>query len=84
MEEKFYDIISNFFNIQRESIKPSLKINSLSKDSHDQILFTFEIEKQFQIEFNDDEIEKLNKVSDYAKCIKQKLQQRSQDLPNAA
>jgi acyl carrier protein len=84
MEEKFYNIISNFFKIQKESIKPSLKINSLSKDSHDQILFTFEIEKQFQIEFNDEEIEQLNKVSDYVKCIKQKLQQRSQDLRNAA
>jgi acyl carrier protein len=84
MEEKFYTIISNFFNIPRESIKPSLKINSLSKDSHDQILFTFEIEKQFQIEFNDDEIENLNKVSDYVKGIKQKLQQRSQNLRNAA
>jgi acyl carrier protein len=84
MEDKIYTIISNFFNIPRDSIKPSLKISSLSKDSHDQILFTFEIEKQFQIEFNDDEIEKLNKISDYVKCIKQKLQQSSQNLRNAA
>lgn len=84
MEEKIYDIISNFFSIPKKSIKPSLKISTLSKDSHDQILFTFEIEKQFKIEFNDEEIEKLNKVSDYVKCIKQKLQQSSQNLRNAA
>jgi acyl carrier protein len=84
MEEKIYNIVSSFFNIPRESIKPSLKISSLSKDSHDQILFTFEIEKQFQIEFSDDEIEKLKKVSDYVRCIKQKLQQSSKNIRNAA
>jgi acyl carrier protein len=84
MEDKIYNIVSRFFNIPKESIKPSLKISSLSKDSHDQILFTFEIEKQFQVEFNDDEIEKLKKVSDYVKCIKQKLQQSSQNIRDAA
>ena len=84
MDKKISYIISNFFNIPLESIKPSLKISNLSKNPHDQILFTFEIEKQFEIEFSDEEIQKLRKISDYAKCIKQKLQQSSQHLKKAA
>lgn len=72
MEKEFYQFVSNFFNIPLKSIKSSMPISTLSKKPHDQILFTFQIEKEFKIEFDDEEIDKLDKVSSYISIIKKK------------
>ena len=84
MQKEFYEMVSNFFNFPLKSLKPSISISTLSKKPHDQILFTFELEKRFHIEFDDDEIEKMDKISSYLKLIKKKLEHKSTELKKAA
>ncbi len=61
-----------------------MPISTLSKKPHDQILFTFQIEKEFKIEFDDEEIDKLDKVSSYISIIKKKIAQKSTNIKKAA
>jgi hypothetical protein len=84
LQKEFYSTISDFYKISIASLSQSTRISNLSKNPHDLILFTFEIEKKFHIEFGDDEIEKLDKVSSYLNLIKKKLKSKSAELKKAA
>ncbi len=83
-QKEFYSTVSEFYKIPLDSLSQSTRISNLSKNPHDLILFTFEIEKKFNIEFGDDEIEKLDKVSSYLNLLKKKLKRKSAELKKAA
>jgi hypothetical protein len=83
-QKEFYTTISEFYKIPIDSLSQTTRISNLSKNPHDLILFTFEVEKKFHIEFGDDEIEKLDEVSSYLNLIKRKLKSKSAELKKAA
>lgn len=78
MNEDFFDFVSVFFSIDRKLINKKTRIDSLEKDVHDRILFSFELEKHFKIEFEEEELLKINKLGDYQALLEKKLQHRSE------
>ncbi len=78
MSEDFLDFVSDFFSIDKKYLNKKTRLNTLERDVHDRILFTFEMEKHFKIELEEEELIKLNKLGDYQALLEKKLQLRSE------
>ena len=77
MDNSFFDFTAQYFDVSRRLINKRTRIESLSRDKHDSINFSFEIEKQYGIEFEEEELEKLRSVGDYLKLIEGKIRYRN-------
>lgn len=84
MEKDFLEFTAQFFGVQRRDINRATKIDSLERDFHDRINFSFEIEKRYQIEFEDQDLLKAHSVKDYLEIVKRKVQGRSEGYKEAA
>jgi acyl carrier protein len=84
MKDEIIQIASKYFNTPAQELSLTTPLKSLEKTSHDLILFSFEIEQFFSIEFEDSEVIKLKKLGDYVKIIKSKLPKESEYLKSAA
>jgi len=63
--DKLYEILTDIFRIEKESITDEFDIRNAKKwDSLKHMQFIFSIEKAYGIELNQDEIVKMARVSD--------------------
>lgn len=72
IDEDFIEFTSNYFSIEKKFIHRQTRIDSISHDPHALINFSFEIEKRYNINFNDDDLAALKTVGKYIKLIKEK------------
>ncbi|HEX3019633.1 MAG TPA: hypothetical protein VHP36_04995 [Chitinispirillaceae bacterium] len=79
MSEDFMDFVSVYFSVNRKLINKRTRLDTLERNAHDRILFTFELESHYRIEFEEEELLKLRYVGDYQALLEQKLQLNSQE-----
>lgn len=77
MNDDFLDFSSAYFSVDRKSINKKTKIETLERNVHDRIGFTFELEKHYKIQLEDEEISKLHKLGDFQILLEKKLQSSS-------
>lgn len=78
MNKDFLSFVSEYFSIDKRLINRKTRIDALERTAHDRIIFTFELEKHYKIEFDEEELLKLRNLGDYQALLEQKLQTRSQ------
>lgn len=72
MLERIASIVSRYFNAPVHSIHPNTNFkNDLNADSIDMVEFSIEVEKEFNLVFNDEDIEKMHVVEDVKHYILQ-------------
>ena len=73
--EKLQDIIADVLNVQKEEIKPETTfVDDLGADSLDIFQIIMGIEKEFDIEIDNDEAEKIVTVQDAVDQIKKAVE----------
>lgn len=73
MENELIELAAQFFHIPAAKIKTSSKIKDLQRESHDPIVFSFEVEKHYGIEIDENEYEQLKTIKDYIRLIEKHL-----------
>jgi len=82
MFERIRDIIANQFDIKKENISLETSFyDDLSADSLDLFQIITELEDEFNIEFSNDDAEKIKTIGDAIEYIKNK-QENKQDSKN--
>lgn len=72
MEKEIIALAASFFKVPEASLSKTTSLYSLSDNAHDIIKFIFTIEKKFNVEFEDVEVEKIKKIRDIVKLVKSK------------
>lgn len=78
MNVDFLSFVSEYFLIDKRLINRKTRIEAIERTTHDRINFTFELEKHYKIEFEEEELLKLRNLGDYQALLEQKLQSHSQ------
>lgn len=73
VEEKAKAIIADKLAIKPESVTMEKTFKDLGSDSLDTVELIMELENEFNIKINDDEMEKIGNVQDAINLIKSKL-----------
>lgn len=73
ISERLYNLISDKLNIKKEEIKPESKYPELGADSLDTVELIMEVEKEFNIKIEDNEMENIITVQETINLINNKL-----------
>ncbi len=76
MNDAFLSFVSEYFSVEKRLINKKTRIETLERTAHDRIIFTFELEKHFGIEFGEEELLKLDNLGDYQALLEKKLQKK--------
>ena len=76
MKEELFNCAARFFGVSRNVITLQIKIDALARNVHDSVNFSYEVEKEFGVEFSDNEIESIYRIGDYLKLLEMKQQHR--------
>lgn len=63
------EMIIDRFDVQEESVTPTMTFNDLGADSLDIVELVMELENRFEVTFDDDKIEQLDNVGDAVQYI---------------
>lgn len=63
------EMIIDRFDVQAESVTPTMTFNDLGADSLDIVELVMELENRFEVTFDDDKIEQLDNVGDAVQYI---------------
>ena len=74
---KIITLIADQLSIDKSSIQPDSRLETLGADSLDQVEIVMKLEEEFDIEINDRDAEKLVTVDDVSRYISQLLQKRA-------
>lgn len=84
MNDDFLSFVSEYFSVEKRLINKKTRIEALERTAHDRIVFTFELEKHYGIEFGEEELLKLRNLGDYQALLEKKLQKKDSSLKKAA
>jgi acyl carrier protein len=73
MEKEFIDFAARFFRVPAAKIKKKTKIKDLQQEVHDPVVFSFEVEKHYGIEIDEDEYERIKTIEDYMMIVETHL-----------
>jgi len=74
IEERVKRVISNQLGVYLTEVTPeALFIDDLGVDSLEMVELCMSLEEEFNIEFPDEDMEKMQKVEDMIRCIKDKM-----------
>jgi len=76
MNDDFLSFVSEYFSREKRLINKKTRIEALERTAHDRIVFTFELEKRYGIEFEEEELLKLKNLGDYQALLEKKLQRK--------
>jgi len=79
VERKVIETAAFFFNVPSSSIRKKTSVYALAHSLHDPVLFSFEIEKQFGIELDDEEMDKTHTIASYILIVKKHLRDEGRD-----
>ncbi|MBR7142669.1 MAG: acyl carrier protein [Clostridia bacterium] len=65
------EIIADQFGLEKDDLNASTTFESLNADSIDIVELIMALEEEFDMPFNDDEIEKIKTIGDVVACLKQ-------------
>lgn len=63
------EMIIDRFDVQEESVTPTMTFNDLGADSLDIVELVMELENRFEVTFDDEKIEQLDNVGDAVQYI---------------
>ncbi len=84
MNNDFISFVSDYFSVKMRLINKKTRIEALERTAHDRIIFTFELEKHYGVEFEEEELNKLRNLGDYQALLERKLQIKNSSLKKAA
>ncbi len=84
MNDDFLSFVSEYFSVDKRLIDRKTRIEALERTAHDRIVFTFELEKHYGIEFEEEELVKMGNLGDYQALLEKKLQKKESSLKKAA
>jgi acyl carrier protein len=84
MNDDFLSFVSEYFSVDKRLVDKKTRIEALERTAHDRIVFTFELEKHYGIEFEEEELVKMGNLGDYQALLEKKLQKKKSSLKKAA
>ncbi|HON10025.1 MAG: acyl carrier protein [Fibrobacter sp.] len=84
MESDFLDFTAEYFQVSSDRISLRTRLETLSRDFHDHINFSFEVEKRYGIEFEGEDLDKVHSIRDFITLIKKKVRNTTGDYSKAA
>jgi hypothetical protein len=73
LERRFLLFAADFFSKPLQLLTRKTRIDHLTDDLHAPVIFSFEVEKQFGVEIDDDEAARLRTLGDYIRIVKSHL-----------
>ncbi|KKT01839.1 MAG: Acyl carrier protein [candidate division TM6 bacterium GW2011_GWF2_43_17] len=73
VEERIYAIVAEQLTRAASEIGPDMTFEAIGADSLDRVEIVMKIEEVFDVELDDDELEKLATVGDFARYIEAQL-----------
>jgi acyl carrier protein len=80
MNDDFLSFVSEYFSREKRLINKKTRIEALERTAHDRIVFTFELEKRYGIEFEEEELLKLKKPGDYQALLRRNFREKESSL----
>jgi len=72
IQDKVFDRVAESLGVDRDALKPETTFESLGADSLDMVEFSMEIEEEFGISIEQEDISKIKTLGDAVEFIKSK------------